>query len=111
MTEEERKKKKRENSFIRDGYEIYIEGTYIVNGKRKQKIKKRKLSRQQIERHNKQIEKRVQDEKAQGNLAEAQRIEQELQALSHIGKQTQLMAQAQQSNSMNNSRVVTLKPS
>lgn len=45
LTEDERKRKKRENSFIRDGYEVYIEGTYIVNGKRKKKIKKRKLSR------------------------------------------------------------------
>ena len=44
-TESEKKRKKRENSFIRDGYEVYFEGTYIVNGRRKKKIKKRKLSK------------------------------------------------------------------
>ena len=45
QTEEEKKRKKRENSFVRDGFEIYFEGTYIVNGRRKKKIKKRKLSK------------------------------------------------------------------
>ena len=40
-TEEEKRAKKRENSFVRDGYEIYLEGTYIVNGRVKKKIKKR----------------------------------------------------------------------
>ena len=44
-TEEEKPVKKRENSFVRDGYEIYLEGTYIVNGRMKKKIKKRKLSK------------------------------------------------------------------
>ena len=62
LTEEEKKRKKRENSFIRDGYEVYIEGTYIVNGKRKKKIKKRKLSRQQVERHSKLLDEKVRKE-------------------------------------------------
>ena len=44
-TESEKRRKKRENSFIRDGYEVYFEGTYIINGRRKKKIKKRKLSK------------------------------------------------------------------
>ena len=44
-TEEEKPVKKRENSFVRDGYEIYLEGTYMVNGRMKKKIKKRKLSK------------------------------------------------------------------
>ena len=44
-TESEKKRKKRENSFIKDGYEVYFEGTYIINGRRKKKIKKRKLSK------------------------------------------------------------------
>ena len=45
-SEKEQLERKRANSFIRDGYEIYYEGTYLVNGKRKKKIKKRKLSKQ-----------------------------------------------------------------
>lgn len=44
LSESEKLKKKREKSFIRNGYEIYVEGTYIVNGRKKKKIKKRKLS-------------------------------------------------------------------
>ena len=44
-TEQDKPVKKRENSFIRDGYEIYLEGTYMVNGRMKKKIKKRKLSK------------------------------------------------------------------
>lgn len=53
QTESEKRRKKRENSFIRDGYEVYFEGTYMVNGRRKKKIKKRKLSTAQLEKHNK----------------------------------------------------------
>ena len=55
MTEDEKRQKKRENSFIRNGYEVYVEGTYIVNGRRKKKIKKRKLSKVQMEQHNLKI--------------------------------------------------------
>ena len=52
MSQADIRRKKRENSFIRDGYEVYVEGFYIINGKKKKKIKKRKLSRQVIDRHN-----------------------------------------------------------
>lgn len=30
---------------IKDGYEIYLEGVYIVDGKKKRRVKKKKISR------------------------------------------------------------------
>ena len=72
LSESEKRKKKRENSFIRDGYEIYVEGTYIVNGRKKKKIKKRKLSKAQLEQHARKIQDRALAERAKGNLSAAQ---------------------------------------
>ena len=86
LSESEKRKKKRENSFIRDGYEIYVEGTYIVNGRKKKKIKKRKLSKAQLEQHARKIQDRALAERARGNLNAAKQIEQELKALGDIGK-------------------------
>ena len=36
----------RGDSFVRDGYEITIEEIYHVNGRKKKKVKKRKLTKQ-----------------------------------------------------------------
>jgi hypothetical protein len=85
-TDSEKRRKKRANSFIKDGYEIYIEGTYIVEGRKKKKIKKRKLSKMVLEKHNKLIEEKVKKEKEAGNLAKAARLEKELQAISDLSR-------------------------
>jgi len=37
-------RKERGNSIIRDGYEIVVEAIYVVNGKKKKKIRKKKLA-------------------------------------------------------------------
>ena len=37
-------RKERGNSIIRDGYEIVVEAIYVVNGKKKKKIRKKKLT-------------------------------------------------------------------
>ena len=87
-TESEKKRRKRENSFIRNGYEVYFEGTYIINGRRKKKIKKRKLSKYQLERHNKVLDDKIRKEKkaaAAGHSA-VFRIEKELEAINNIRK-------------------------
>lgn len=36
-------RKERGNSFVRDGYEIVVEAIYVVNGKKKKKIRKKKV--------------------------------------------------------------------
>ena len=43
MSHSGRKPVKRGDSYIRDGYEIIIEDIYLVNGRKKKKVKKRKL--------------------------------------------------------------------
>ncbi len=30
--------------FIKDGYEVYLEGVYIVNGKKKRRVKKKRIN-------------------------------------------------------------------
>ena len=30
--------------FIRDGYEVFVEGIYIVDGRKKRKVKKKKIT-------------------------------------------------------------------
>ena len=69
LTDSEKRRKQRASSFIKDGYEIYIEGTYIVEGRKKKKIKKRKLSKMVLEKHNKAIEEKVRKEKEAGHVA------------------------------------------
>ena len=46
---EVRRPSKRGDSFVRDGYEITIEDIYHVNGRKKKKVKKRKLTKQQLQ--------------------------------------------------------------
>jgi hypothetical protein len=41
-------RKERGNSFVRDGYEIVVEAIYVVNGKKKKKIRKKKLANYMI---------------------------------------------------------------
>jgi len=37
-------RKERGNSIIRDGYEIFVEAIYVINGKKKKKIRKKKFT-------------------------------------------------------------------
>ena len=30
--------------YIKDGYEVYVESVYVVNGRKKKKVKKKKIS-------------------------------------------------------------------
>ena len=78
MTQADIRRKKRENSFIRDGYEVYVEGFYIINGKKKKKIKKRKLSRQVIDRHDRILQDKLRSEKESGNEPGILKIEKEI---------------------------------
>jgi hypothetical protein len=36
------------SSFIKDGFEIHIESVYIVNGKKKRKVKKKRINRGEL---------------------------------------------------------------
>ena len=33
-----------QKKFVKDGYEVYLEGVYVVNGKKKRKVKKKKIA-------------------------------------------------------------------
>ena len=84
-TESEERRRRRENSFIRGGYEIYIEGTYMVNGKKKTKIKKKKLNKQMLAEHNKRLHDKVRREQEAGNDARVRQLQKELDALNEMG--------------------------
>ena len=82
----EEEEKKRTPSVIRDGYEIFILGDVIVNGKKKKKVKKRKLSQSQLEKHNQRL-KQMSAKKNNVKGMTGIDIESEIRAINQLQKQ------------------------
>lgn len=55
-----------------------------MNGRKKKKVKKRKLSKQVIDKHSRAIEEKVRRGKEAGS--DTQRLERELEAITKIGQ-------------------------
>ena len=77
---------KRGESYVRDGYLITIEEIYHVNGRKKKKVKKRRLKQHESDSENQPDQAPKENDK----LMQLQQIniEKELRAIKEIGQQT-----------------------
>lgn len=81
------------HSFIKDGYEIIVEGTYVINGKKKKKVRKKKLQTYSLtQKSSVQQSKLVSCANSDKDIS----LQRELNQINQMQEQTNMLPKAQE---------------
>lgn len=103
-------RKERGNSFVRDGYEIVVEAIYVVNGKKKKKIRKKKLSNYMLTAESSMTKpKLMTDTEAKQDRKSVINLQSELEAINSLQLQTNQLPKAKEILAVKNEKVMAVQ--
>ena len=103
-------RKERGISFVRDGFEIVVEAIYVVNGKKKKKIRKKKLSNYMLTAESSMTKpKLMTDTEAKQDRKSVINLQNELEAINSLQLQTNQLPKAKEILAVKNEKIMAVK--